>query len=589
MDKLTKKDSSKLTSESLKYDIVFIGGGPATLSFISYLFQQKYAQKVFSTTRVLVIEKTDNFGSGILGGYAITTNTESHGFSRLVCDPSKFHINYKDNQEASSSSESSSTDKEKESNDEDFDDPDIDHSVFEPLPGFKEIFECASTQSLIKGGVKCAPLTLVGYYLDCVGNYFIDVINKKYNQNIFLSKTKVESIKMFKNDEYSISVKKVDETKSYNIRCKNLILATGGKPKAPKNLPEIQKLLVDPLDFYYSNDMLQEDGYKRLMQSLSKKESKVKKIVIIGGSHSGFSAAWILLNKPRSYNLPTNLSDYQPKVLTDCEACKSNNSSCYCLGRVYNKLWNFNPEFSKSTEDLELLKSSEDFEYEITMLYIDQIRVFFLTEQEALKEGYTQFNPKTDMNNKGKIFPFIGLRADAKSLYFNVVRGNEKRMTLVKTKTFEDQAKYIKGADAVIWACGYETELIPTLDWKDNPVNFCIGEDGLFDIDMKQRLMNKNKMPFKNIFGIGQGYAAFAKEVINGIKARGDSVHLYNTLTSKRLYKSLEDFIFKQIYEANKNPKLSLVQSKSGKGTTTEKKSKPLETKKSEEKVKEDK
>jgi predicted NAD/FAD-binding protein len=30
-------------------------------------------------------------------------------------------------------------------------------------------------------------------------------------------------------------------------------------------------------------------------------EQKMKKIVIIGGSHSGFSCAWMLLNGPTAY------------------------------------------------------------------------------------------------------------------------------------------------------------------------------------------------------------------------------------------------------------------------------------------------
>lgn len=31
------------------------------------------------------------------------------------------------------------------------------------------------------------------------------------------------------------------------------------------------------------------------------KEQNLKKIVIIGGSHSGFSSAWMLLNGPAAY------------------------------------------------------------------------------------------------------------------------------------------------------------------------------------------------------------------------------------------------------------------------------------------------
>jgi hypothetical protein len=38
------------------------------------------------------------------------------------------------------------------------------------------------------------------------------------------------------------------------------------------------------------------------------KEEKLKNIVIIGGSHSGFSCAWMLLNGPATYNKNTSVN-----------------------------------------------------------------------------------------------------------------------------------------------------------------------------------------------------------------------------------------------------------------------------------------
>jgi len=562
---------SKSDSDSRKYDIVFIGGGPSTLSFISYLFQYRHAQKVFTSTKILILEKTDNFGSGFLGGYGINTNTDAQGFSRLICDPNSF-IN---SQEASLlNNEQKQEKQEKEEIENEFDDPDYEtEKVYQPLPGFKEIFECAPTQTLIKIGIKCAPLGLVGYYLDCVGNYFVDLIYRKFNQNILMNNVEVQSIKLNKNDEFGIYLKSTDpknDKKVFQIKAKHVVLANGGRPKIPSNITQILKILKDPSDFYFSNNILQEYGYRSLIENLSKKESKTKKIVIIGGSHSGFSSTWILLNRPSTYKHLLIGSDYQVKRKINCEVCSTNtfkNKQCTCYGEVYNKIWSFNPDNKgESKEDSEIFQKANEFELDITILYKDQIRVFYKTEMDAYKDGYNQFNTKTDMNQKGKIFPFVGLRADAKQLYLNIIRGKEKRVKLVKTTNFEDQAKYIADSDATIWACGYETENIEAFDFRDIPIAFCKGPDSLLEIDAKQRLMTKNKMPLKNFFGIGQGYSTFAKEVINGVKARGDSVHLYNTLTSKRLYKSLEEFFFKQIYEAGRKQvvqKVPVIQSKS--------------------------
>lgn len=47
------------------------------------------------------------------------------------------------------------------------------------------------------------------------------------------------------------------------------------------------------------DDFLKRDIYKATMEKIN--TNKYKKIVIVGGSHSGFSAAWLMLNGPATY------------------------------------------------------------------------------------------------------------------------------------------------------------------------------------------------------------------------------------------------------------------------------------------------
>ena len=75
--------SKKQFQEIKKYDLVFIGGGPATLSFMAYLFQNRKSER-FLNSNILIIEKKPNFGSGCLGDYGINTNTSGEGFPRLL-------------------------------------------------------------------------------------------------------------------------------------------------------------------------------------------------------------------------------------------------------------------------------------------------------------------------------------------------------------------------------------------------------------------------------------------------------------------------------------------------------------------------
>lgn len=45
---------------------------------------------------------------------------------------------------------------------------------------------------------------------------------------------------------------------------------------------------------------MKRDFYKATMEKIN--EKKMKNIVIIAGSHSGFSSAWLMLNGPATHN-----------------------------------------------------------------------------------------------------------------------------------------------------------------------------------------------------------------------------------------------------------------------------------------------
>ena len=49
-----------------------------------------------------------------------------------------------------------------------------------------------------------------------------------------------------------------------------------------------------------TSQFLKKEFFKPTMEKIN--EKKIKNIVIIGGSHSGFSCAWMMLNGPATYN-----------------------------------------------------------------------------------------------------------------------------------------------------------------------------------------------------------------------------------------------------------------------------------------------
>lgn len=74
------------------------------------------------------------------------------------------------------------------------------------------------------------------------------------------------------------------------------------------------------------------------------KSNGYKNIVIVGGSHSGFSCAWMLLNGPATYNKNNSINnsayslfpDAPLKQISSCEDCctckdkKKAESKCTC-------------------------------------------------------------------------------------------------------------------------------------------------------------------------------------------------------------------------------------------------------------------
>ena len=142
--------------------------------------------------------------------------------------------------------------------------------------------------------------------------------------------------------------------------CAQVVLATGGSQKLPRLSPSSRnsKLMS-------SDEVCTSEGVTSLAAKLEKKDKK--KIVIIGGSHSAFSAAWICLNK------------------------------------------------------LTLFTS----EFQIYIIHRSAIKVFYATKREADKDKYHDYDTP---NKCGQIHPFGGLRGDAKSLYRSIRSGKESKI-----------------------------------------------------------------------------------------------------------------------------------------------------------------
>jgi lysine/ornithine N-monooxygenase len=484
------------------YDIVFIGGGPSTLSFFIYTTKKGYLNKLLTNFKILIIEKGTSFGSGCLGKYGINSNTSGEGFVRLIRESSE-----KNDPTALSPTKLK---RENTTNIQPIDKEEM------PL-AFNDINNSDTTKALLSYGNKPAPLSLIGYFLDSMGNSILENIYKVHNRKMVMFNTEVT--KVYYNKQFNYEISMLKENTNITIKSKVVVFATGGKQKLDTKLNKELLNIIDQSDFYHSDYVLQEKGYQSLMQKLTVKK---RKVVIIGGSHSAFSCAWILLNEPAHYLKVDTAGFYKAK---ECTKCSTN-----CFGEVKDRNWRF------SNIPLE--------EIEIEILYKDLIKVYYHSEKDALNDGYNTYDPKKACNKNGNIYPFIGIRGDAKEIYRQIKQGKEKRVKLIKCDSWEKQKKHIENDNIVIWACGYNTNKIAIYEKSTNKnIEFLTDQYGQIEVHKDTlSLLDSNKREMSSLYGIGQGFSTHSVEILtNGLMARADSVSLYSTYIAKKLYKSLGD------------------------------------------------
>lgn len=149
---------------------------------------------------------------------------------------------------------------------------------------------------------------------------------------------------------WKIYAHKGDNGIPMTIYARNVALATGGIQELPNfpNSSHNSKLIN-------SDDLCTATGLEFIRNKLIKSNcgKKQGKIVIVGGSHSSFSAVWMLLNK---------LDSKESGINTDCETLN----------------------VSSNTNASSLLETNS-----ICLMHRSLIQVFYSTKKEADNDGYT--------------------------------------------------------------------------------------------------------------------------------------------------------------------------------------------------------
>ena len=163
------------------------------------------------------------------------------------------------------------------------------------------------------------PLSVAGHLLNYVGNYVLNYAYMSTGKKIYYPKHQALSVQLMGNGDvvtqvlktdFAITVDNSQTPPQYTVkegkqtvvyfRSKAIVIGAGAKQGFPPQLHEWFPSL-SPDKLLPSDSFLQRQVYIETIAKLRALKRRPK-IVIIGGSHSGFSCAWMLLNGPAMYN-----------------------------------------------------------------------------------------------------------------------------------------------------------------------------------------------------------------------------------------------------------------------------------------------
>ena len=238
------------------------------------------------------------------------------------------------------------------------------------------------------------------------------------------------------------------------ITTKKLILATGGKPRAPPEwLADFgrkkTKLVIS------SEEALRPDGFTRIFSHLRKfctgrvaqrRHAGESRVVVIGGAHSALSVIQTLISG--SENIINSDGSLPPRNLRRKPTDPRKRKTDEFTREEKSK----GGKCEKTKPKLAMYAFMKD---EIVMLHKRPVEMFWFNSSEAKKAGIT-FDAKR-VARDGKINTYTGLRGPSKKLWRSIVSGLESR---VRTFMYEDAEKLRKkvdmcNPDVLIYATGY--------------------------------------------------------------------------------------------------------------------------------------
>ena len=315
--------------------------------------------------------------------------------------------------------------------------------------------EAAVTRELEQQRLGFPPLPLVGDYLARLGSLLQQAVAASASSE-FMARTEIRALHL--QPDGSVAAETLSPCgERQRIEARTAILALGGRQLAAEFidcelLPSVRLGDIDPAKLILSDTLFQQAGLARAKSLLARASDP--RVVIIGGRHSAFSAAWLLL--------------------TQCGAH-------FCTPG------------------------------QIAILCRRVAPVFYATRAEAEADGCivseSDICPRTR-----RVHRFGGMRGDGRELWRRIAgkpgTAPEQRVEIVPLTDAALTPRALRdrldAATLVIPAFGYRAATVPIFDCEGRRLALRADQGGAA-VGADARLLLANGRPLPNVFGIGLG------------------------------------------------------------------------------------
>ncbi len=189
-------ESSIVTIEK-QVDVLFVGGGPATLGILANAIKSGRMSELLQGDGIAIVEAGSTFGGGVLGTYGINSNTSGVGFLTSMYKKSKkvySELVPVKGQKVYQNMKPKMT-KQWHTKEE--------IEIFAP---FKELYSSPIAEALRTFDKQTCPLALVGYFLNCMGNHMLCHYFNTSRKKLFYPEHEVQEVCMVSNGDYLTKV-----------------------------------------------------------------------------------------------------------------------------------------------------------------------------------------------------------------------------------------------------------------------------------------------------------------------------------------------------------------------------------------------